>query len=94
MIGYMFLGIALYIGFKWFRAVTSGQWDTSNVLNLLRYESYHAMYPGNHANMYVLEEKHLDALHQAGFEDLIRPYRYVTGDEFSDHFPYTRFDKK
>jgi len=54
------------------------------------------MYPENLAKMVVLTEEQREVLLKAGYhnEDLLYPFKYVDGDEFSDHFSYTRFDKK
>ena len=85
----MLLGILVYIAFKWIRAVRSGEWDTSNLLNLFRYESYHAMYPGYHARMFILSEEEVGVLAEAGYHP-VQPYSYVSKDEFSENFPHTR----
>jgi hypothetical protein len=90
MIGDMFLGILFYLGFKWYRAYTSGTWDKSNLMNLFRYEAYHGMYPGQHAKMVILTDEQYEVLAANGQDELNYPYGYVGGDEFSDHFPNSR----
>jgi len=79
---------------KMVRSLHSVGWDKSNITNFVRTESYTTMYPENLPKMVILTPKQKEILNQAGYNDLLYPFKYVSGDEFSDHFPYTRPDKK
>jgi len=98
MIADMLFGIFLLLFYpivKMVRSLRAVGWDKSNMTNFIRTESYTVLYPENLPKMVVLTDEQLAALSKAGFhkEDLLYPYKYVSGDEFSDHFPYTRVDK-
>ena len=42
--------------------------------------------------MYFLSDEEVDCLIENGHSP-VQPYKYIAGDEFSDHFPYTRPNK-
>jgi len=95
MILEMIFGIFLFLFYpiaKMVRSLHSDGWDRSNATNYIRTESYTAMYAENLPLMTILTDEQKEVLFDAGFndDDLLYPFKYVSGDEFSDHFPYTR----
>ena len=93
MIGEVLFGMLLYPILKGYRSLNSNGWDRSNATNFIRTESYTTLYPDNLAQMYFLTDEQVQCLEDAGHLDLVKPFDYISGDEFSDHFPYTRPDK-
>lgn len=87
----MLLGIVLYLGLKGYRFMRAPGVDKSNFFNFLRAEFWDCIHAGNRAQLYFLEDEAVDYLEEAGY-DIVCPYAYISGDEFSDHFPYTRPD--
>jgi len=82
---------------KMVRCLHSVGWDRSNATNFVRTESYTTMYPYNLPLMVVLTDEQKKILADAGIteKELVHPFKYVSGDEFSDHFPYSRsFEEK
>lgn len=83
------LGLFAFIGYGAYRAVGSDGWDDSNVLNWLRLLSHCIMHPEDFARMFYLTEEQEDLIVKAG-QSPERPFDYISKDEFSENFPYTR----
>jgi hypothetical protein len=89
MIAEIFLGMLLYLGLKGYRFMRAPGVDKSNFFNFLRVEFMDAIHAGDRAQMYYLTDDEIDALLLAGFSPQ-QPYKFISGDEFSDHFPDSR----
>jgi len=92
MLGYMLLGIVVYLALKGWRFMRAPGVDKSNVFNFLRVEFLDCIHAGERAQMYHLSDEEVDILIDAGFEPQ-QPYKFISGDEFSDHFPDSRLKK-
>lgn len=79
-LGGVITGVVLLIGYGAYRALGSDGWDNSNILNWLRLLSHVFIHPEDFGEMYyddVLKGK-------------VKPFAYIKGDEFADHFPDSR----
>lgn len=79
-LGGVITGVLLLIGYGAYRAVRSDGWDDSNILNWLRLLSHVFIHPEDFGKMYY---KKAD-----GSE--VRPFDYISKDEFADNFPDSR----
>jgi len=89
MIGDMFLGILIYLLIKGYRFMRAPGVDKSNFFNFLRVEFMDAIHAGERAQQYYLSDAEVDVLIHEGFEPK-QPYKFISGDEFKDHFPESR----
>lgn len=79
-LGGVITGILLLIGYGAYRALRSDGWDNSNILNWLRLLSHVFIHPEDFGEMYYKKPDGSEA----------RPFGYISGDEFADHFPDSR----
>jgi hypothetical protein len=92
MIADMFLGILMYLILKGYRFMRAPGADKSNAFNFLRVEFMDAIHAGERAQQYYLTDEEVDVLVEAGYSPQ-QPYKFISGDEFSDHFPDSRLKK-
>lgn len=79
----LFVGLFLFIGYVAYRALRSGHWDSSNLLNVLRAISYFATHPD--VFPYLIDSRliRFDNFMGKTLKEL-RPFWYLPHDEFKD----------
>ena len=84
------LGLVTFIGYVAWRALRSGHWDSSNLLNVLRALSFFATHP--EVFPYLVHSQHCAVKVQWDHVDFVdpenynrfRPFWYLPLDEFKD----------
>jgi hypothetical protein len=79
LLGFL-LGIFFFVGYGAYRAVNSDGWDDSNVFNWLRLLGHVYIHPEDFGQLY----------YDHSTRGKIRPFDYISKDEFSENFPDSR----
>jgi hypothetical protein len=80
------IGLFLFIGYLSYRALRSGHWDTSNLLNVLRLISFVATHP--EVFPYLVDSRLLSQppfeVERRGKNTKMWPFWYLPHDEFKE----------
>ena len=76
------IGLVTFIGFVAFRALRSGHWDASNLLNVLRALSFYATHP--EVFPYLVDRRMVVITYAEPDEKKWRPFWYLPHDEFKE----------
>jgi len=84
--GAALLALGAFIGFSPFiyliiRALGNEEWDSSNLLNLLRVLAHIALHPGDLAYMWYVRRDSGGVIRLQQ-----KPFGYISGDEFSENY--------